>query len=276
MSIKTNELQQLNAPQGVDSILLDSLTAGTGRLSLSSLAQFLTEQDNAVKTALSNKVSKTLRADIYIAKNGNDVTGDGSEAKPYLTIKKAINSIGYILDLPVVVHIGAGTYDEEVVIYGISGSTVNINCAQNEDGTPAVRVASLSVYSCNVFVWIKNMEVYGQNNANAAVYIAHTASTFLNNVVCKTAPVNTGGNNGAIYVHDSGRVCIHNCTIANQTCAVHAVGSIVYLNVGTTGQNNTVSLRSGSGMGCYGGIIIKGNSTISGATEIKEYGGQIF
>lgn len=61
MSIKTNELQQLNAPQGVDSILLDSLTAGTGRLSLSSLAQFLTEQDNAVKTALSNKAALSVQ-----------------------------------------------------------------------------------------------------------------------------------------------------------------------------------------------------------------------
>lgn len=219
---------------------------------------------------------KIARSDVYVAKTGSDETGDGSETAPYLTIQKAVNSMGYILDLPVSMHIGAGTYDEEVAIKLINGANLKVIGAQNEDGTPAVHVASVAIYACNVFAWIENMEVYGQNNANAAVYIAHTNSTFLNNVVCKTAPVNTGGNNGAVYVNHGGRVCIHNCTISNQLCAVHAVGSIVYLNVGTTGQNNTVSLRSGSGIGCYGSIIIKGSSTIVGATEVKEYGGQIF
>lgn len=274
MSIKTNELQQLPSVLGTDSLLADTAAAGTGRLSLSSLAQFLTEQDNAVKTALSNKVSKTTRSDIYVTKTGNDETGDGSETAPYLTIQKAVNSIGYILDLPVVLHIGAGTYDETVVIGLILGCRITIDCAQNEDGTPAVRVASVEIFLCNSAISITNMEFYGKNANYSAIYITHSGPLVLTNAVCET--VDADRDRGAVYASYNNRVYLRRCTISNQVCAVHAMGTTVYLDAGTTGEHNTVSLRAGSGWGSCGATIIKGRSTIVGATEVKEYGGQIF
>lgn len=280
MSIKTSELQQLQSILGTDSLLADTAAAGTGRVATAALAQFMDQEllkpGTALSAALSNKVSKTARSDIYVTKTGNDETGDGSEAAPYLTIQKAINSIGITLDVPIRLHIDAGTYDEAVLIASIAGCRLSIICAQNGDGTPAVHVASVAVFYCDSPIYISNMEVYAQTRDHSAVVISGCTLVDLYKVVCKTEVVGTEHDRGAIFTAFTPSVRLRICTISNQSCAVHAAGSIVYIDAGTTGENNTVSLRSGSGHGSVGAIIFKGSSTIAGATEIKEYGGQIF
>ena len=60
MGLKTNELQQLEAVLGTDSLLADTAAAGTGRVPIAKLAEFLANGDNAVKTALLNKVDGEL------------------------------------------------------------------------------------------------------------------------------------------------------------------------------------------------------------------------
>jgi hypothetical protein len=278
MSIKTNELQQLSSILGTDSLLADTAAAGTGRLSLARAAEFfgaeLVKPTNPVGAALSNKVSKTTRSDIYVAKAGSDETGDGSETAPYLTIQRAINSIGHILEFRITLHIGAGTYDEDIVFNNIQGGGVHVKCAQNENGASAVQVKSMTIYQCNTHISVFDMEIYGRNRDNSTIYISNFCIVSLQNVVCKTD--NREHNTPALWINSSSAVFIRSCTISNQFCAVYAVGSIVYLNSGTTGSNNTVSLWSGNGNGSIGAIILKGSSTIAGATETREYGGQIF
>lgn len=218
---------------------------------------------------------KTARSDVYVAKAGSDETGNGSETAPYLTIQKAVNSIGRILDMPVRLHIAAGTYDEAVLIASIAGCRLSIICAQTGDGTPAVHVKSVAIFYCDSPIKISDMEVYAQTIDRSAVYISNCTFVDLYKVVC-TEAVDAENDKGAIFALFTPSVYLRICTISNQSCAVHAVGSIVYIDAGTTGENNTVSLRSGSGSGSAGTIILKGRSTIAGATEIKEYGGQIF
>lgn len=282
MNIKTSELQQLQSILGTDSLLADTAAAGTGRVATAALAQFMDQEllkpGTALSAALSNKVSKTTRSDIYEAKAGSDETGDGSEAAPYLTIQKAVNSIrpGRTLDVPIRLHIDAGTYDEAVLIASIAGCRLSIICAQNGDGTPAVHVKSVAIFYCDSPIYISNMEVYAQTIDRSAIFISGCTLVDLYKVVCKTEVVNAENNRGAIFSTFTPSVYLRICTISNQSCAVHAIGSIVYLDAGTTGENNTISLRAGSGDGSAGAIIFKGSSTIAGATEIKEYGGQIF
>lgn len=54
--------------------------------------------------------------DYYVAKTGNDSTGDGSKAKPWLTIDKAALSVP--ISGNVVVAIGPGTYQENTAALG--------------------------------------------------------------------------------------------------------------------------------------------------------------
>lgn len=60
MGLKTNELQQLAAVLGTDTLLADTSAAGTGRLTIAQLAEFLANGDGAVKAALINKVTAEL------------------------------------------------------------------------------------------------------------------------------------------------------------------------------------------------------------------------
>lgn len=57
MGLKTNELQQLAAVLGTDTLLADTAAAGTGRVSIAQLAEFLANGDGAVKAALINKAT---------------------------------------------------------------------------------------------------------------------------------------------------------------------------------------------------------------------------
>lgn len=232
--------------------------------------------DGANRPPKSNKVNRTLRQEVYVAKTGSDDTGDGSEAAPYLTIQKAVNSIGLTLDVPVTLHIAAGTYDEEVYIADIAGGMLKIIGDQNEDGTPATHVATMFMQYCNSKIAMTNMEFYTNTSYYATVFISNCTSVILENVVCKTEGGAVADDNGAVFASETPLVFLYSCTISNRSVGVQAIASIVYLNSGTTGENNTISLLSGSGNGSAGAIIFKGSSTIAGATEVKEYGGQIF
>lgn len=76
------------------------------------------------------------------------------------------------------------------------------------------------------------------------VYVAKTGSDDTGD---GSEAVDAENDRGAIFAAFTPSVYLRICTISNQSCAVHAVGSIVYIDAGTTGSNNTVSLRSGSG-----------------------------
>ena len=89
MAIKTDALQQNAAPKGADTLLMAASAGGTAQLSLDRLAEFLTGQDNAVRTALSNKAA--LSAQQTVEKTG--VTSR--------TVEVAAAELGgYILALP--------------------------------------------------------------------------------------------------------------------------------------------------------------------------------
>lgn len=62
MSIKTNELQQITAPQSSDSLLLDTAAAGTGRLTLAQAAQFFDQKLLQPGTQISASLSQKANA----------------------------------------------------------------------------------------------------------------------------------------------------------------------------------------------------------------------
>lgn len=79
MGLKTNELQQLEAVLGTDSLLADTAAAGTGRVPIAKLAEFLANGDNAVKAALLNKAEAGygLGTDCRDVASFESITKDG-------------------------------------------------------------------------------------------------------------------------------------------------------------------------------------------------------
>ncbi|WP_312448477.1 hypothetical protein [Lacrimispora sp.] len=72
---------------------------------------------------------KPLEADVtyYVATTGSDTTGDGTNAKPYKTIQKAINTLPKALGAHTAsIYVAGGTYDEDVYISGFYSGTGRI------------------------------------------------------------------------------------------------------------------------------------------------------
>ena len=67
----------------------------------------LTQLNDSVGT-LMGAYGETL--DLYVAKDGNNQTGDGTEAKPFLTIQAAVNQIPLLTSSRVTIWISDGSY----------------------------------------------------------------------------------------------------------------------------------------------------------------------
>ena len=256
MSIKTNELQQLNAPQGVDSILLDSLTAGTGRLSLSSLAQFLTEQDNAVKTALSNKAALSVQQTVEATNLPSRTVEVAAEDLPAY-----INSLPRLLMADIDIKV-TGTLTEFLYIHRFSSGSLSI------DGNGDCRLqGGVSIRSSSAIVVLKNLELSLREEKlklNDIVDIQFSDNVSIRSCsVAGSKSANTEGANteGEVGVRADHHSCaaLINCGISNCRIAVFSAGSTI-----VSVYNENRGDFSGNAAGPYvfrGGIILLGGNT---------------
>ena len=207
--------------------------------------------------------------ELYVSKSGNDDTGDGTAGNPYLTIQKAVDSAPRVhCDLKI--YIGAGTYDESVLVYALSNISVR---AQDSANKPIVK--SLRFMEC-ANASLSNIIVNGvyDETYRAAVYVDRVAKMYMEGVVCTENDKSQSAYGGGIRFNGGiGRLT--KCEISNKYTALSAVGSVVFLDKNCTGANNTNALVSGDGYGNTPAAIFKGTSTISGA-EVMGFGGKIW
>lgn len=211
---------------------------------------------------------------IYVAKTGDDTTGNGSKSKPYLTIQKAVDSLPKCIAGIVTVTVGAGSYDEELLVmhfFGDGAMTI-----QGADGEQ-VQIRDVKVRNVNIGKFIlKNVELVGTSNDNYKTsFSVDLAGTYvyLEQVTCTQAAETALL--GALRFNRGATAFLSDCTISNKPVAIDIVGATVYMNSTVTGENNTVGIRCGSAWGGFGGFMQKGGATIAGE-EQKGYGGQIW
>ena len=87
---------------------------------------------------------------LYVAKNGDNTTGDGSYGKPYLTIQAAVNRIITSNDntsKPYIIVVAPGTYDETVMLN--NAALRNIHIVGAEGAETAVTVNGITSNSDN-------------------------------------------------------------------------------------------------------------------------------
>ena len=112
----------------------DSLVSvrGTG-LSAEQLITVAT-LSSAIVDVLPSGVSFDLPSSVqgvYVAKSGNDTTGDGTIYRPYLTVQKALTSISDATTTkPYAVFVGPGIYDENAI--ALRGNVYLVGCGQYE------------------------------------------------------------------------------------------------------------------------------------------------
>lgn len=212
---------------------------------------------------------------LHVAKTGSDTTGNGSEAKPFLSIQKALNSLPRLLLSRVYIRIHEGTYDEGVVVYWFTG-TENLVIQGAAGETVKVRSINASYINVGGNLSIENMELTGfVGDIKSSLSIKACTRCVISHVTCTTAVAAGTTGYGAVRFETTHCAWVDHLTVSNKPVALDVCAATVYLNNTVTGENNTVGIRSGSGYGSHGGFVQKGGASIAGE-EQKGFGGQIW
>lgn len=237
-------------------------------------AGLLTGEDlQPLRTSLAKKPDAVQASTVlHVAKAGSDESGDGSEAAPYLTIQKAVNSLPRLLLNRVIIRVHGGTYDEDVILPSFCGFE---NLMLQGVSGESVRVKTVYVSMCTTNVFIENLTLTGvlASQYNVSLLVVQCRNVLVNQITCTGTVASAVG--GAFRFDVVGMARVTNCVISNKPIAIDVSGGAVYLNDSDTGTGNTVGIRCGSGYGHMGGYVQKGGAAFGGE-EQKGYGGQIW
>ena len=196
-------------------------------------------------SVVSTQTSKTIYVD---ATNGNDANS-GTQAYPYKSIQAAINSLNKFLLSNVAINIKAGTYNEEIKLYGFMGParleiTFEEGSVLNGDVIALGNTARLFIYGNNMTI---NHIVY--NTGFPAVITAEST----NYLYLKQVKINGSANadNGIVSRRGSNVYITTSVidNITNGTTIVAQENSTLTVQ-DVLGSNNKYSLKA-----TYGGAI---------------------
>jgi len=224
--------------------------------------------------------------DLWVAKTGSDITGDGTQAQPFATIQKAIgmSCIGGT------VHVAAGTYQENLSInfaVNLAGAGAPTTIIDG-DGTGTV----ITISSNPQPFTISGFTIQGGNTASASLWNPADEQVLYAGI--KLPPINIssqpsiiGGCGGGVYISETHTVTLNDCTIKNNE-AEDGGGicnhGVLYMNRCTVSGNTALGLGGGIFNGPGGlfsaspdggplpGSMFLTNCTISGNRLLGENG----
>ncbi|ALT69139.1 Ig-like domain repeat protein [Methanobrevibacter millerae] len=147
-------------------------------------------------------------AEVWVSTEGNDTTGDGSEANPFLTLKKALD-YGTATSVDLIVHIKDGLYNGsenrdlsysnvgKITILGESYGNVIIDAEHAKSGTGWLASGS------NIFTFGQNLEIKLVNltfiNCDGNPVDAY-ALTMNDNIVINSSTVRAQAPNDGVFI----------------------------------------------------------------------------
>ena len=206
---------------------------------------------------------------IYVSKSGNDSSGTGASASPYLTIAKALSVMPKNLNGKVVaINVGAGTYSEAVTLRGFTGGALVITGVVGA----AVSIGVLDIISSVVSVENINLTTSGVNVlADATLYTSRNLVVNNSGIVVSDcskanlgASVSVSGATIAVRASNNSRAFLAYLSTSNVGTSLAATsGSIIAYDslVGSASTALTVTntggrIYTGSGTGSGGGSIL--------------------
>ena len=123
---------------------------------------------------------------VYVAKNGNDSTGDGTWARPYLTIQAAVNASTSGSNM---ILIAPGSYNENVTINNNGTSLTIQGMSDVQDSLNALWDGHLTLSGSTLRVRLANLNIQGQtagtptihdNNTQGRHYITNCSVSHVN------------------------------------------------------------------------------------------------
>ncbi|MEW6619684.1 MAG: right-handed parallel beta-helix repeat-containing protein [bacterium] len=204
---------------------------------------------NSNKNITANFKQITQISTVYVSTIGDDITGDGSQAKPYRTIQKGIN----VCSIGGTVFVSAGTYNEAIYInknIALIGAGANI-CTITAQGISNTNTVTFNGSNANGT--ITGFRITGAPGGYYGIFCTNASPTVIDNTIL--------GNNCGICCYKSSSAITNN-TISGNDTGVYCHSS------SPTITNNTIS-ENGDGIHCYDYSSPSiTNNTISGNDNI--------
>ena len=191
---------------------------------------------------------------IYVAPNGNDTTGNGSQQNPYLTIGRAITKRATILStIEVSIILSSGTYTETFTLLrntfliglptGEQQQPVNVvgsiamNTITNQVGISGLQVTGLSTGTLDTVRCLGSGGTYSIYNCNITGTVGNAINFFEGTAFMTECRVTGATSTYPAIDADSGSsVTIRDCTISNPTGNIQSV----ILSTGTISIHNSI------------------------------------
>ena len=232
------------------------------------------EPGTPINKVLLDSKANVLTKDVTLyvdSTTGNDSTGDGSSAKPFKTIQKAVNSVPKVLGgHTATILTASGTYEEVVAVDGYQGGLLVIG-----DNTQTVTLRGAILVNASSFVVLRILNitstgydtVSAKNGSQVKIEALMTLDGASNYASAFWAE---GGSTITTYedLFDFLTTTIKNF----KSPAVYAIGgSKIQLSV-LEGSNNSTGLRAEEG-----GVIIYNINNMTATTATTTYkGGRIY
>ena len=232
--------------------------------------------DNKLKELddLSTKTDKRFlmeNTNVYVSNDGNDVTGDGSQEKPWKTIQHAVDMCPMVANVTYIIYLAQGTYNEKVTIINHLGC-IQIVGAKSLDECDSYIVKSIECYRCNQ-VFIRGIKLTGstiQSDDVTGFFVSVTESTIIQD--CKIVACNVT----AMYDSSINIFTVNVSDYQGNYAAINAKCGIIKCS-SVSGSGNKVVYGAGINNG-YGGLVyVSPSCTITGNTLIKEqFSGRVY
>lgn len=232
---------------------------------------------NTEWATLGTSIDPTVSKIIYVAKRGNDTTGNGSLDFPYATLSKAItvaNGFASLLN-PIAILISPGIYIENnssgpiiVTAAGISITGDSANGVTILPNTPTkdlllvnstIRVSNLTLQSSTPLATGVSLTA-----GRLSVFDSVRIINFLVGVSCSGAPADAYGFISCLFINNGTALIGNNAPIECNSCTIFGVGSLVNpaANTGVmiTGSNARMIFDGGVCGLCTTGFSVNDNS----------------
>ncbi len=213
-------------------------------------------------------ITPTFSKTIYVAKYGNDITGDGSFNTPYVTLAKAISVADTMASgvNPICIRISAGIYVENNSAGPLTINTDGISIVGDSPNSVIIMPST----PANNFLLSNNTlrisDVTFQSSSPLATGITLTAGVFSTitntrlvnfqtGVMCSGGATQLYGFSNCIFLANTTNLSINNCRVEAIGCSFFGASSIV-----SPAANTGVSITgSGAGLTIDGGVCGKCN-----------------
>lgn len=197
---------------------------------------------------------------------GGDISGDGTQEKPYKTIQKAVdmcpmNMAGYSYNIQLM----QGVYDEEITISDKIG-TIDIKGAENLEDSENFKIKYLNVRQ-SPFVRITGVKFTGRPlEVSNEGLSAHASAIYLS--YCKF-------DDCILRANINSNISVNECDLSNYRSGTHEYG-VIHANGGritcynVSGTNNKVGYGGGTNTSYGGDIYVKDNCTLEADTLMMD------